>query len=186
MIKKIIPVLLCLCLSFSVACYGENTADTQETQMPPMGEMPPRGNMPQNGEMPDFGEMPPRGNMPQNGEMPDFGEMPQRGQGNMNFQGGEMPPRGEKFTQPAMEKPAEITDAPAEEVPTTGEETTENQSMDGNKGNWGNRGMMPSFGQSQQEIAPVSFFETYFDAIASVILLVLAFIFVIFYKRRQY
>ena len=135
MIKKIIPVLLCLCLSFSVACYGENTADTQETQMPPMGEMPPRG---------------------------------------------------EKFTQPAMEKPAEITDAPAEEVPTTGEETTENQSMDGNKGNWGNRGMMPSFGQSQQEIAPASFFETYFDAIASVILLVLAFIFVIFYKRRQY
>ena len=163
MIKKIIPIFLCVCLSFAVICYGENTVETPKMQTPPTGQMP------QMGEMPPMGEMPSRGQMPQMGVKPDDGKTPQ------------MPA---EVTEPEQSADQKTEDTKTPET-TTGDTPIENQPSDeGQRG----QGRIPSFGQTQQQnpAEKQSLFEKYFDAVASVILLILAYLFVILYKRRQY
>ena len=155
MIKKIVLVFLCLCLSFSMICYGENAENNRPDKMPPMSQryMTP----------------------PENGKMPPLGEMPE---------GAAPPTQGEQVPQ----------NAPTEDVNENPMQSGNVQEANGAQsrpqgGNWREQGGMPSFGQGQgmpNMAEEKSFFETYFDAVMSVVLLILAYIFVIFYKRRQY
>ncbi len=157
MLKKIIPVFLCLCLSFSVICYGENTV---ETQIPPRGEMPPQGEVPAMGDRPSRGEMP---------------------QGGVNPAEGESVPTSP--VSPEIQQPIEKETENSQNPDTVTEATpVENQPQ---QGNWREQGRMSSFGQNQS-VESESFLDKYFDATVSVILLILAYIFVVFYKRRQY
>lgn len=181
MLKKIIPVFLCLCLSFAVICYGENTV---ETQIPPRGEMPPQGAMPSEGEFPQMDRMPPMGEKPPQGEVPAMGERPSRGE---MPQGGVNPAEGASVptspVSPEIQQPIERETENSQNPDTVTEATpVENQPQ---QGNWREQGRMPSFGQNQS-VESESFLDKYFDATVSVILLILAYIFVVFYKRRQY
>lgn len=179
MIKKIIPVFLCICLSFAVICYGENTVETPgNIPTPPQGVMPADGEFPQMEGMPPMGEMPPQGEVPAMGERPSRGEMPQ---------GGVNPAEGSSMpTSPVSPETQQPTEQEAEnnQNPDTITEATPTENMpqqeDGRE-----QGRMPSFGQSQS-VETESFLDKYLDAIVSVILLILAYVFVIFYKRRQY
>ena len=173
MIKKIIPVFLCICLSFAVICYGENTVETPEN-LP----APPQGAMPMEGARPQMGEMPPQGEVPAMGERPSRGEMPQ---GDVNPAEGASVPASP--VSPETQQPTE-QETENNQNPDTITEATPMENMP-QQGDKGGQGRMPAFGQNQSAESE-SFFDKYFDAIVSVILLILAYVFVIFYKRRQY
>ena len=188
MLKKIIILLLCLCLIFSISAIAENENSGDNATVPT--EMPAeRGNRPSgfSGNMPE-GMAPP---------MPG-GEMPQRG--NSEF----TPPNG--FTPP--ENTANVSSDAVTQNESSAENNTEEQPQNQEgapQNNWGppggmqfdgkmpgGRGDFPGNMQNQkqpEEETPKGFsgfIKTYSTPIASVILLMFAFIFVIFYKRKRY
>ena len=188
MLKKIIPIVLSLCLIFSISVMAENENTIVEDSAPEMSE-----RIPQNAEDVSQGSenmgMPPSGNMqgrtPTN--MPN-GEMPREGMNSVQRTSG-------NFTPPQSN---DVNNNTAETVPQTdGSASEENlQAPDGNRqfggqmpgGMGGFPGDMQNNQQSQEE-TPMTFsgfVKTYSTPITSVILLVLAFIFVIFYRRKNY
>lgn len=165
MLKKVITILLSICLIFSISvmtvcAVNETVPEAQQRA----GERPGGG----------------RGGMPPTGEMPsgEFGPP----------QGGFAPPQSNE-TNNTIEATAPQTDGdtPAENSQTPGE----NQQFGGQmpRGMGGFPGNMQNFNEQTQEEQPVGFWgfvKTNSTPITSVILLALAFIFVIFYRRKNY
>ena len=187
MLKKVIPVVVVLCLIFGISAMAETattvtdgSAGEKSQQMLQEGERPQggRGNMgmPRGGEM--QGEFTPPGRVAsQNGEL-------DASQSNAN------------------------TGSTETVIPSINDGVTENEQMQNNFG-WSNQpqlenrqfdgqmpggmgnfpGNMQSFNGQTQESQPkgfLGFVETYSTPIISVVLLGLAFIFIIFYRRKNY
>ena len=179
MIKKILPIVLSLCLILGVSASAANTADNSGQSEAVQDMVPPGGGgRPGGGGMGGRGGMggAPMGEMP-NGEMPE-GEMPEMSNGEMP----EMPEDGAEMPQ---------TDVNA------GEENPQSATGGGNRMQRGEYGgamdgsMQVSTGNENTEteksaLSVTDFIKTYSTPITSVILLIFAFIFVIFYKRKRY
>ena len=199
MLNKVIPIVISLCLIFSISVMAENEIPASEEMVPEVSEQISqgaeeqpqgvRGNMgtPPSGDM--QGRTPPT--MP-NGKIPREGM--NRGQ----------KPSGE-FTPP-QNTDVEKTENVPQSTPKS-HETTENETSTDEKNNHnieenppfegrmpggiqgGFPGNMQSNSGQTQEAEPMtfgSFVKTYSTPITSVILLALAFIFVIFYRRKNY
>ena len=196
MLKKVIPIALALCLIFGVSAMAENTSAVTDgsaagaSQQIPQGERTQgeRGNMgmPPSGDM--QGRTPP--NMP-NGEMP---------QGEFTPPKGFTPPQnaGEFVPPESSKNNAEAVTLPANENVTTENQQTQENGTESNQtpgrnqqfgGMGGFPGNMQNFNGQTQEDAPkgfLGFVKTYSTPITSIVLLGLAFIFVIFYRRKNY
>ena len=178
MLKKVITVVLSLCLIFSVSVLtvcaaGETQQGRGRGGMPPMGEMPSGDFTPPEGFTPPDGEFTP----PQNS-----GEF--------------TPPQGEESGNAEATDPQTDTDITEEEqpVPENSEESGQTQSGNSPFGGGMPEGMEGFPGNMQgaqntdvqQTTGFLGFVKTYSTPITSVVLLGLAFIFVTFYKRKNY
>ena len=187
MLKKIIPIAIALCLIFSISVMAENTSAVTDGTATGTSQQIPQGERPQGG----------RGNM----GMPPSGDM--QGRTPPNMPNGEMP-QGE-FTPPQSNVNTNSTETvtpPANDGAAENEQTQENGEQSGQTqgGNQQFGGQMPGGmggfpgnmqninGQTQQEQPKgfLGFVKTYSTPITSVVLLGLAFIFVIFYRRKNY
>ena len=198
MLKKVIPIVILLCLIFSISVIAENEMPTSEDtvtevseQMPQGAEERPQGvrrNMgtPPSGAM--QGRTPP--NMP-NGEMPQGEFTPPEGFTPPQNAGEFAPPESSKNNAEAVTPPAN-ENVTTENKQTQGNGTESNQTPGRNQqfgGMGGFPGNMQNFNGQTQEDAPkgfLGFVKTYSTPITSVVLLGLAFIFVIFYRRKNY
>ena len=172
MLKKVITIVLMLCLIFSISVMTV-TAVGETQQGGGRGGMPPMGEMPQGEFTPSEDFTPPEGFTP--------------------------PQNAGEFTPPESSKnSAEAVTPPANENVTTEnqqtqENGTESNQTPGRNQQFGGMGGFPSnmqnFNGQTQEDAPkgfLGFVKTYSTPITSVVLLGLAFIFVIFYRRKNY
>ena len=178
MLKKVITIVLMLCLIFSISVMTV-TAVGETQQGGGRGGMPPMGEMPQGEFTPSEDFTPPEGFTP--------------------------PQNAGEFAPPQSEErgSAETTDPKTnKDLTEEGQQTQENgedanQTQGGNQqfgdqmpgGMGGFSGNMQSFNGQTQENAPkgfLGFVKTYSTPITSVVLLGLAFIFVIFYRRKNY
>ena len=198
MFKKVIPIVISLCLTFSVSVMAENEILASEETVPEVSEQIPQGaeGQPQGGRgnmrTPPSGAM--QGRTPPN--MPN-GEMPQ---GEFTPPEGFTPPQNAgEFAPPESSKNnAESVTPPANENVTTENQQTQENVTESNQtpgrnqqfgGMGGFPGNMQNFNGQTQENAPkgfLGFVKTYSTPITSVVLLGLAFIFVIFYRRKNY
>ena len=174
MIKKILPIILCLCLLFSISAMAANTNDNnvpaKSSQEMPMqgGERPQGGN--RGGQMPQGEFTPPQNNMTNNDES----TAPQENNALEN-----------ENTQAANNNPENNTQKPNESPEQNGQQN--GQFPGGMQG--GFPGEMQNGNQTteaQQSTGFIGFVKTYSTPITSVILLALAFVFVLFYKKRSY
>lgn len=208
MLKKVIPIVVVLCLIFGISAMAENTSAVTDGSAAGASQQMPQGERPQGGRgnmgMPPSGDM--QGRTPSN--MPN-GEMPQ---GEFTPPEGFTPPNGE-FTPPQNagefappQSNANNTETPVPKTDTgiteenqqtqeNGEESNQfpggNQQFGGQMpgGMGGFPGNMQNFNGQTQEDAPkgfLGFVKTYSTPITSVVFLGLAFIFVIFYRRKNY
>lgn len=215
MLKKLISMVLSICLVLSVNALAVETATDENIpsasrEMPQGGEgrrrTPP--SMP-NGEF-DPSQMPQRGEfdpskMPQRGEF-DPSKMPERGE----FDPSKIPQENNNGTKPQGNAPADRT-APADngaqapspqtninpdneagdtvgEVPADGEGQPQfGGRFPGGMGGF-NGGMQEGAQpvQSSQQTGFAGFVKTYSTPITSVILLGLAYVFLFLYKRKHY
>ena len=189
MLKKVIPIVISLCLIFSISVMAENEMPTSGETVPEALEQVPqgdRGNMgiPPSGDMQDR----PSPTMPN-------GKTPREGMNRGQKPSGEVtPPQNTESGN--TEKVTQSTSAVEESETSTDEQnnhnTEENPQFEGRMPG-GMQGGLPdnmqiNSGQTQ-EAEPMtfgSFVKTYSTPITSVILLALAFIFVIFYRRKNY
>lgn len=197
MIKKVAPIVAVLCLIFSISAMAENTStvtdgsDISVSQQMPQGELQQgvRGNMgtPPSGDM--QGRTPPT--------MPN-GKIPREGMNRGQKPSGEVtPPQNTEFgnTEKVSQSTSTVEESAENETSTdeqNNHNTEENPQFEGRMPG-GMQGGFPGNMQSNsgqtQEAEPMtfgSFVKTYSTPITSVILLALAFIFVIFYRRKNY
>lgn len=168
MLKKAILIFLSACLIFSITATAENIQET-------------------NGEIPQSvqGEAP--------SQMPPMGEMPRSGRPSGDF----APPQNNGAESANAQQPQENAQHPQENAQhPQGDFNAQGGGQMPGRNPW-NGGQMPNgfggFGNMQNnqntESQPKGFWgfvKTYATPITSVILLILAFIFVIFYKRKNY
>ena len=166
MFKKVIPIVISLCLIFSISVMTV-TAVGEKQQGGGRGGMPPMGEMPQGEFTPSEDFTPPQ----------NAGEF--------------APPESSKNN-------AEAVTPPANENVTTENQQTQENGEDANQtpgrnqqfgGMGGFPGNMQNFNGQTQEDAPkgfLGFVKTYSTPTTSIVLLGLAFIFVIFYRRKNY
>lgn len=204
MLKKVIAIVISLSLIFAVCVMAENEdivvqepAGEMSEQVPPGIEELPQGSA--NIDMGQPGDM--QGTTPpamQGGNVsPEGIKRGQRPQGNFT-----PPDNAEGFTPPGggfnpMQN-NDVNNIEATEPQTDGNISEENpqmpddnQQFDGQMpGGMGSfPGNMQNFNGQTQEDAPqgfLGFVKTYSTPVTSVILLFLAFIFVIFYRRKNY
>lgn len=203
MLKKVIPIVIALCIIAGVTVMAENENMPEGDSAPEISEQIPQNieELPKDSENMDIppsggmqGRTPP--NMP-NGEMPREGmNRGQRPQGNFTppeNMGEFIPPQGE--FNPPQNNQENNTEAIVPQ--TDGNESTENPKVFDDSQQFGgqmpeNMGGFPGNmqnGQNTAEEEPMGFLgfvRTYSTPITSVILLGLAFIFVIFYRRKNY
>lgn len=163
MLKKVIPIVILLCLIFSISVIAENEMPTGEDTVTEVSEqMPPKGM--NRGQKPS-GEITP----PQNAEVDSAVNVPQ--------------------STPAAKETAENTTSTDEQ---NNHDTEENPQFEGRIPGGMQGGFpdnMQNNNQQTKDAEPMTFWgfvKTYSTPIASVILLALAFIFVIFYRRKNY
>ena len=171
MIKKILPIILCLILVFGISVSAANTqGDTPTENNQTTEEMPNRQERPQGGG---------RGNMGIPPEMPN-GEMPPQINGQANAEN--------------QQQSGQSSSGSNAENGTATEENANPDRIQRGEGNMGGfRGEMPP-GMTEQEQSTeekaenkiLTFVKTYSTPIISVVLLAFAFVFVIFYKRKSY
>ncbi len=188
--KKVISIVLALCLMFSISVMAENENPVSEETVPEVSQQLPQGAE----ERPQGG----RGNM----GMPPSGEMPTRGTP-PNMPNGKMPPEGmnrDQRPQGELAPPQNNDINNNDEIATSqdGDTSTENPQVPGGNPQFGGQmpggmggfsGNMQNFNRQTQEEVPMTFLgfvKTYSTPITSVILLALAFVFVIFYRRKNY
>lgn len=175
MVKRTAAVILSLCLVFGISAMAETTNDNSNADtsaasqdMSDMGippEMPQGGNAPFGGQTPE-GEFTP----PQNIETNNAENTAPQTDGNT-----------EESTQPP--------ESSAENNRESGENTPFGGQMPGNMENFNFQGGMANSGQStetEQATGFLGFVQTYSTLVTSIILLLCAFVFVHFYKRKQY
>lgn len=183
MIKKILPVILCLCLVFGISAMAVNSTDSTGTDTPAVTEEMP---MPGGGGMRGGrgGRGGPQGESAESREMPAMpdGGMP-RGERMAPDNGGNTENKNVQQTQPASEE-----NVSGEATDTTNENTNRMQrgGMGGQGGMQGNTQSISETSEAQSQGGILGFVKTYSTPILSVILLILAFVFVAFYKRKSY
>ncbi len=208
MLKKVIPIVVALCLIFSISVMAENTSAVPDgsadgaLQKMSQGERPQgrRGNMgmPSNGDM--QGRTPPdmlNGEMPKGEFTPPEGFTPPNGEFTPPQNTGEFTvPRNDVKTNSSEASELNADSGVTKEnqqTPENGEQSGQtggrNQhfggQMPGGMGNF--PGVMQNFnGQEDVPKGFSGFVKTYSTPITSVVLLGLAFIFVIFYRRKNY
>lgn len=192
MLKKVIPMVISLCLICSISVMAENTNATNDGTAPEVEEQIPQrkqGNI----QMPPADDMqgrtPP--SMP-NGEMsPEGMNRGQRPSGNHDSSqnsGEFVPPQNNEANHNSeTASPQTEGNTSAENSQTPGD----NQQFDGQipGGMGGFPGNMQNFNQNtqtEQETGFLGFVKTNSTPITSVILLALAFAFVVFYRRKNY
>lgn len=179
MLKKVITIAIALCLIFSISVMAENTSSVTDGTASGASQQMPQGERPQGG----------RGNM----GMPPSGEFtPPQNAGKFTPSQNDVKTNGTEPTEPNAD--AGMT----EENQQTQENSEEsNQTQGGNQqfggqmpgGMGGFPANMQNFNGQTQEEAPKGFsgfVKTYSTPITSVVLLIIAFIFVIFYRRKNY
>ena len=196
MLKKVIPIALALCLIFGISAMAENTSAVTDGSAAGASQQIPQGERTQGGRgnmgMPPSGDM--QGRTPPN--MPN-GEMPQ---GEFTPPEGFTPPQNADEFAPSesSKNNAESVTPPANENRTTENQQTQENGEESNQTQGGNQqfggiggfpGNMQNFNGQTQEDAPkgfLGFVKTYSTPTTSIVLLGLAFIFVIFYRRKNY
>ena len=183
MFKKILLITVLICLVFSICASAENTISVTNETVPGASQQMPqgdRGNM----RVPPNGEMPVRGTPP---NMPN-GEMPAGGMNRNQTSPSNVPPtQNQNPTNSAPQQVPSDDSLPAENSQTPNGNQQFGGRMPGGMG--GFPGNIQNFGERNQEEVPAGFrgfVKTYSTPIISLILLGLAFIFVIFYKRKNY
>lgn len=207
MIKKILPIILCLMLVFGISVSATNTqGDTPTENNQTTEEMPNRQERPQGGGRGNMGIPPnmPSGETPPElpegmtpPEMPN-GEMPPKlpeGMTPPEMPNGEMPPQmnGQANAENQQQSGQSSSGSNAENTTATEGNTNPNAIGRGEGEMGGFRGEMPP-GMTEQEQKTeekaenkiLIFVKTYSTPIISVVLLAFAFLFVIFYKRKSY
>ncbi len=170
MLKRMTVILLCIVLAFGISAYAANTADENAAEQSAASE-----------------------------EAPMQGGGRRGGGGGGDRDGMEMPPddamRGETRDMPEGEgAPPESNENNQHDTPDGAPEIDANHSqgggMNASTGDQGgmNNGESPQNTDAAGKAADgiVTFLKTYSTPITAVILLVFAFAFVIFYKRKQY
>ena len=176
MLKKVIPIVLSLCLIFSISVMAENTQGNE--------------NIPNtSSERPVRGDFDPS-KMPEGFTPPDGDFTPPQNSGEFT------PPQSNESNNVEASVP-ETNEGVAEENPKgteNGEESGHTQSGNSPFGGQMPEGMggFPGNMQSGQNAATeqptgfLGFVKTYSTPITSVVLLGLAYLFVVFYKRKHY
>ena len=199
MLKKVIPIVISLCLIFSISVMAENEIPATEEMVTEVSEQISQGaeEQPQGvrGNMgtPPSSDM--QGRTPPT--MPN-GKIPREGMNRGQKPSGEFTPpqntdveKNENVPQstPAAKETAENTTSTDEQ---NNHDTEENPQFEGRMPGGmqgGIPGNMQNNNQQTKDAEPMTFWgfvKTYSTPIASVILLALAFIFVIFYRRKNY
>ena len=199
MLKKVIPIVILLCLIFSISVIAENEMTTSEDTVTEVSEQIPQGaeERPQ-GVRRNMGT-PPSGDMQgrTSPTMPN-GKTPREGMNRGQKPSGEVtPPQNTEFgntekvsqSTPAAKETAENETSTDEQNNHNTEEKSqfEGRMPGGMQG--GFPGNMQNNNQHTKDAEPMTFWgfvKTYSTPITSVILLALAFIFVIFYRRKNY
>ena len=205
MYKKVIPIVISLCLLFSISVMAENTSAVTDGSVSESSQQMPQGERPQGGRgsmgMPPSDDMqgrtPP--NMP-NGEMPQGEFTPHE---EFTPPNGEFAPQqnAEEFTPPQgdfnpvqgnVENNTETTPQADDNKSAQKPQFNENNQQSGAQAPESMGGFpanMQNFNTQTQDDAPKSFLDfvkAYSTPITSVVLLGLAFVFVIFYRRKNY
>lgn len=185
MIKKIIPIILCLCLVFSIsASAADSTDSTAGDASAVAGEMPMRdggrqgGGQGGRGGRGDMGA-PPQGENRPAGEMPDNEMSPP--QGNDNTETGDV-----RQPQSANTENADASAGAANEGPDPMQTDGELAAGDITDKIQETTQLIDDAFELQYTSGIISFIKTYSTPITSVILLISAFVFVVFYKRKRY
>lgn len=204
MVKKVITTVLLLCLLSGISVMMVTATDTtrqgrERSGMPPRGEMPSGDFAPPEGFTPPEGEfMPPKDFAPPEGEfMPPEEFSPAEGDVMPPQDSGElMPPQSDENNNAETAAPETDTGVAEENQKSTennekSEQTQNRNSPFGGRMPDGMGGFSGNMQNSQNTAAeqPTGFFgfvKTYSTPITSVVLLGLAFIFVIFYRRKNY
>ena len=145
MLKKVITIVLSLCLIFSISVMAENTAG--DKNFPNTSSERPRG------EMPSGDIAPPEGFAPSKGEF-----TPPQTDGNESTESSQIPDGNQQF----------------------------GGQMPGGMGRFPDNMQNSQNAVAEQPGGFLGFVKTYSTPITSVVLLGLAYIFVIFYKRKRY
>lgn len=174
MSKKVIAIILCLGLIFSLSA----TAFASENDM-----QPPAGF--QNGERPSGDFTPPENFTPSGDFTPPEGGFPQQNS-ELKNQGGNAGVPAFDATKEGNSESAGNSDI--KEQTSSGGATFNGQIPEGMEEIFENMQMNPNAENTQNvtEVGLKGFVKTYSTPIASVILLIFGFIFVIFYKRKRY
>ena len=199
MLKKVIPIVILLCLIFSISVIAENEMPTSEDTVTEVSEQMPQGaeERPQ-GVRRNMGT-PPSGDMQgrTSPTMPN-GKTPREGMNRGQKPSGEITPPQNAEGDSAVNVPQSTPAAKenAENTTSTDEQnnhdTEENPQFEGRMPGGmqgGFPGNMQNNNQQTKDAEPMTFWgfvKTYSTPITSVILLALAFIFVIFYRRKNY
>lgn len=178
MMKKIVPIVLSLCLMFGISVAAENTADRANTDTPAVSQ-----DMSNMGVPPEMqsGEPPQGGN--RGGQIPESGFTPPQNIETNNAESTTLQTDGN------TEEVAQPPENSGENNQESGENTPFDGQMPGNMGDFNFPGGMANNAQNtetEQATGFIGFLKTYSTPIISVILLLCAFIFVYFYKRKQY
>lgn len=197
MLKKVIPVVISLCLICSIGGMAAPTSAGNSETIPEVAEQIPQGDRGNMGTLPSGG-MQNRGTPPQ---MPN-GEMPPAGISRGQRPAGEVTPpqNAEEVTPPQGDFAVpqnNDANAAAEATPSPidGNAEAENSQMPSGDSPFGGRmpegfpGAMQNSSAQSTETQPTGFLgfvKTYSTPITSVVLLGLAFIFVVFYRRKNY
>ena len=178
MIKKAAVIILSLCLIFCISAMAETTNDNSNADTSAVSQDMSNMGIPpemQSGEMPQGGN---RGD-----QMPESGFTPPQNIETNNAEGITLQTDGntEETTQPPENS--------GENNRESGENTPFDGQMPGNMGDFNFPGGMTNSAQNtetEQATGFLGFIKTYSTPIISVILLLCAFVFVRFYKRKQY
>ncbi len=199
MLKKVIPIVVSLCLIFGISVMAESTNtvnnetvnEVSEDVQNETAEVPQKAN--ENTETSPSGDMQNRGNPPamRSGEIPAKGaNREQRPAGNFTPPQNAGANAAERASQNA-ESGTENTENPADNPEANGQ-NAENPQFGGRMPGGmqgGFPGGLENNNQQTEEAEPMTFgrfVKTYSTPIISVILLAVAFIFVIFYRRKNY
>lgn len=200
MIKKILAAALCVVMAFSLNVFAENAAEEvtpteSQQQMPQQGERMGRGGRmggqmgQQPGEntppqMPDGTQMPENAQRPENAQMPEGAQAPEKPQAGTGVASENAAPVGETPTEKDASAAAD-TKISAESETTN---NTDNRAQGFRGGMQGgmNREDFGTMQQGAQSKTALDIVKENITPIISIILLIFAFVFVIFYKRKRY
>ena len=194
MLKKVIGIILSLCLIFGICAMAENTDAVSGETIPEVSNQMPQETIERPGGdrmgmgMPPMRDGQSRGTPPSmpNGEMPSRDFTPPQNSG--EFTPVQRKGTGDNTGELPKQNDNAVTDENSEE---TNQAPDKNSPFGGRmpEGMGGFPGDMQDSSQNAptvQQTGFIGFVKTYSTPITSVVLLIFAFIFVIFYRRKNY